>query len=77
MNDDAHKIISTLGRAEIALAVGRSEASVKLAITKGMSPSWYSVVEEMCAQVGIACPRGAFNFLGKPDFCPSCSEAGS
>lgn len=42
--------------------------SVRAARENGFFPSsWYAALDELCAEVGVDCPRSAFNFKTRAD----------
>lgn len=59
----AKKIIDALGRAAMAarLKIHRKTVSDAYAADR-MPASWFDVVEAMCVEEGITCPRSAFYF---------------
>lgn len=49
--------------------LGVSAHSVRGARTSGVFPaSWYAVLSDICAEVGVGCPRDAFNWKSNADF---------
>lgn len=61
--DPVHHIIKTLGADAISDFLGVSSHSVRYAKTTGRFPaSWYDPLDDFCIEVGIPCPRAAFNF---------------
>ncbi|WP_145398566.1 hypothetical protein [Paracoccus sulfuroxidans] len=66
MNKPAvHQITDTLGADAICAALNVTSHSVRGARTSGVFPaSWYDVLQSMCIEMGIPCPRNAFNWKG-------------
>lgn len=64
MNKPAIKNITrTLGDDAICAALGVTQHSVRGARSTGLFPaSWYDALQSMCIEVGIPCPRNAFNW---------------
>lgn len=64
MNKPAiHHITDTLGAEAICAALGVTPHSIRGARTTGQFPaSWYDALQSMCIEVGIPCPRNAFNW---------------
>lgn len=58
-----HHITKTLGTDAICSALGVSPHSVRHARNTGLFPSgWYDPLDRLCIEVGIPCPRSAFNW---------------
>ena len=67
------EIIKCLGASRIAEAIGVAENAVSMAKgRKKFPPSWYDVLDAMCAERGIDCPRELFNFKS-PVIAPEAS----
>ena len=64
MNKPAIKNITrTLGDDAISAALGVTQHSIRGARSTGLFPaSWYDTLQSMCIEVGIPCPRNAFNW---------------
>ncbi|KPU83767.1 hypothetical protein JI58_07600 [Marinosulfonomonas sp. PRT-SC04] len=56
-----------IGSAAIEKACDVSEYSVRAAKRKGAFPaSWFVVLDGLCHDAGIECPRAIFNFKAAP-----------
>lgn len=63
MEQITHTIIKTLTSARIEAALGVSSHAVRKAYQDRRFPaSWFDVMEKLCADNGLTCPRKAFNF---------------
>jgi len=64
MNKPAiHNITDTLGADAICAALDVTPHSIRHARTTGLFPaSWYDALYSMCDEIGIPCPRSAFNW---------------
>lgn len=61
-------ICDTLGRREIAAAVGIKPAAVSNAVFQGRFPAkWFIVVSQMCEAANVACPSEIFAFAQSVD----------
>lgn len=59
------RICETLGRRTVAEAIGVRLTSVSNAIVDGRFPArWFDVVDRLCAQRELPCPRRLFTFVG-------------
>lgn len=66
-------IVSNLGAESVAAVLGVSVHSVRKAVENRAFPaSWYDVMDAICVDRGIECPRTLFNFKA-----PSASAEGS
>ena len=58
-------ICEALGRRTIADAIGVRLTSVSNAIVDGRFPArWFHLVDHLCAERGLPCPRRLFTFVG-------------
>lgn len=58
-----HHIVQTLGRENIESRLGVSKYSLFAAKRDRLFPAaWFDVLDEMCRERGIECPRSAFRF---------------
>ena len=74
---DARQIIDALGRGVIAVHLGISHPSVSNAYDANMMPAnWFCVVESLCLEAGIECPRRAFRFRADSARKPYGSQDG-
>jgi hypothetical protein len=76
------EICDTLGRAQLAAALGVKRSAVSNAASEGRFPAkWYLVVSAECRRHEIECPTGLFNFdqAHSPNstHCPSSLAAPS
>lgn len=63
---DARTICDTLGRANIADALGVGLTAVSNAAVSGKFPaSWFPAVREMCDAAGVDCPEELFRFKAR------------
>lgn len=59
------QICDTIGRRQIAAAVGVGVTSVSNAVVDGRLPArWFHIVDGLCAAKGLPCPRNLFSFAG-------------
>ena len=69
--NDATKIVDTIGRAEIAGALGVTVDAVSVNLKRGgLPPAWFAVVRDLCKAAGTDCPESAFNWKS-PASAPS------
>ena len=60
----ATDIIDAIGRKELGARLKKGPTTISAAYVAGVMPSsWFPVVEEMSAAVGVDCPRSAFSFI--------------
>lgn len=58
-----HEIIRAVGAERAATALDVGPASVRVQLSRGVLPaSWFDILEALCVEAGIPCPRSAFNF---------------
>lgn len=65
---DTHEMASTLGRRNIADAVGVGLTAVSNHVVGGLFPaSWYLAILFLCEQKGAECPESLFGFIEPPE----------
>lgn len=65
--ENTKSIVKAIGSATIEKACDVSEYSVRAAKRKGIFPaSWFVVLDDLCHDAGIECPRTIFNFKALP-----------
>jgi len=61
----ARDICKVLSRGELQKKLGVTPPAVSNALKKGVFPSrWYLVMDRMCSEAGVNCPRSLFDFIG-------------
>ena len=61
---DTQEMASTLGRRNIASAVGVGLTAVSNHVVGGIFPaSWYLAILFLCEQTGVECPENLFAFI--------------
>ncbi len=74
----AIETIDALGEEEICAAVGVGHHSIRGARTTGkFSAHWFDVIEQMCLEKGMNCPRNLFTFKSPSNAPDSKSGQGS
>jgi hypothetical protein len=65
---DTREMASTLGRRNIASAVGVGLTAVSNHVVGGLFPaSWYLAILFLCEQKGTECPERLFAFIDPPE----------
>lgn len=68
MSKQARPIIEALGAEAIQSRIGVGEHMIRHAKSTGKFPSsWYDLIERMCVDAGIRCPRSAFKWKQPAD----------
>lgn len=60
--ENSKALIKAIGAANIKAALGVKDGSIVKARREGIPALWFDVMDQMCADMGIECPRSAFNF---------------
>ena len=65
--DDAEKqrrrvFIDSLGRDRVQRQLGLTPPAITNAISRGLPPGWFPVIEKMCREDGRECPLCLFNW---------------
>ena len=61
---DTHNLANDIGRAKMASAldIGLTAISKYTATRDQFPPAWFDIMEGLCAEMGIDCPRALFSF---------------
>ena len=60
--ENSKALIKTIGAPNIKAALGVTDGSIRKARREGIPALWFAVMDQMCADMGIDCPKSAFNF---------------
>lgn len=58
-------ICEAVGRRRISAEIGVKATAVSNAVSNEKFPAhWFDVIERLCGEVGVECPRSLFTFAG-------------
>lgn len=65
-------ICEAVGRRRISVEIGVKATAVSNAVSNGKFPAhWFDVIERLCGEVGVECPRSLFSFAGSVGSMPT------